>query len=147
MYRAFLLLSELRHVYRLPAEEAVDRLEQWLAWASRSKLKPFVKLARTIRHQKAGVLAAIEFGINNGRLESLNSKIRLISHRAYGFHSAGALIAMVYLCSAASRSTSLTNEFTPKRAKEPISSEVERPKSTLHYGLGRQADVSRERSV
>jgi transposase len=100
MYRAFLLLSELRHVYRLPTEEAIERLDRWLAWASRSKLKPFVKLARTIRQHKAGVLAAIELAINNGRLEALNSKIRLISHRAYGFHSADALIAMIYLCCA-----------------------------------------------
>ena len=100
MYRAFLLLSELRHVYRVPAEEAGERLDRWLAWASRSKLKPFVKLARTIRQHKTGVLAAIELGINNGRLEALNSKIRLISHRAYGFHSPAALIAMVYLCCA-----------------------------------------------
>ena len=35
-----------------------------------------------------------------GRLEALNSKVRLISHRAYGFHSAEALIAMIYLCCA-----------------------------------------------
>ena len=37
---------------------------------------------------------------SNGRLEALNSKVRLISHRAYGFHSANALIAMIYLCCA-----------------------------------------------
>ena len=46
------------------------------------------------------VLAAIELGLSNGRLEALNSKVRLISHRAYGFHSADALIAMIYLCCA-----------------------------------------------
>ncbi len=28
----------------------------------------------------------------------MNNKIRLLSHRAYGFHSAGPLIATVYLC-------------------------------------------------
>ena len=98
MYRAFLLYGELRYIYRLPKEEAPERLEAWLAWASRSRLKPFVKLARTIRKHKAGVLAAIELGLSNGRLEAMNSKVRLISHRAYGFHSANALIAMIYLC-------------------------------------------------
>ena len=98
MYRAFLLYGELRYIYRLPYHEAVERLEAWLAWASRSRLKPFVKLARTIRKHKAGVLAAIELGLSNGRLEALNSKVRLLSHRAYGFHSADALIAMIYLC-------------------------------------------------
>jgi hypothetical protein len=32
------------------------------------------------------------------RLGGLNSKIRLINHRGYGHHSAGAVIAMIYLC-------------------------------------------------
>lgn len=98
MYCAFLLLHELRGVYHGPREQARERLDAWLAWASRSRLKPFVKLARTIRKHKAGVLAAIELGLSNGRLEGLNSKIRLLSHRAYGFHSSDALIAMIYLC-------------------------------------------------
>ena len=100
MYRAFLLYGELRYIYRLPADEAPARLDAWLAWASRSRLKPFVKLARTIRQHKQGVLAAVRLQINNGRLEALNSKVRLLSHRAYGFHSAAALIAMIYLCCA-----------------------------------------------
>ncbi len=98
LYRAFLLLHELRCLYRIPRHQAPEQLEAWLCWASRSKLTPFVKLARTIRKHKDGVLAAIELGLSNGRLEGLNSKIRLISHRAYGFHSADALIAMIYLC-------------------------------------------------
>jgi len=57
-----------------------------------------VKLARTIPKHKAGVLAAVELELSNGRLEGLNSKIRLLSHRAYGFASADALIATIYLC-------------------------------------------------
>lgn len=98
MFRAALLYGEPRYVYRAPNEEAPERLDAWLARASRCRLKPFVKAARTIRKHKAGVLAAIELGLSNGRLEALNSKVRLISHRAYGFHSADALIAMIYLC-------------------------------------------------
>ena len=100
MYRAFLLYGELRYIYRLPKEEAAERLDARLAWASRSRLKPFIKLARTIRQHKQGVLAAIKLNLSNGRLEALNSKVRLLSHRAYGFHSANALIAMIYLCCA-----------------------------------------------
>jgi hypothetical protein len=34
----------------------------------------------------------------NGRLEGLNSRIRLISHRCFGFHSPDPLIAHVYHC-------------------------------------------------
>ncbi len=101
LYRAFLLLHELRGVYQAPPEHAPAHLDAWLAWASRSRLKPFVRLARTIRKHKQGVLAAIDLGLSNGRLEGLNSKIRLLSHRAYGFHSPNALIATIYLCCAA----------------------------------------------
>jgi transposase len=100
LYRAFLLLHELRWLYLIGREDAYAHLDAWLAWASRSRLKPFVKLARTIRKHKAGVLAAIDLELSNGRLEGLNSKIRLLSHRAYGFHSPDTLIATIFLCCA-----------------------------------------------
>jgi transposase len=99
MFRAFLLKEELRLLYQLPDPElAPVHLDAWLAWASRSRLQPFIKLARTIRRHRAGILSAIRLGLSNGRLEGLNSRIRLISHRSFGLHSAGPLIALVYLC-------------------------------------------------
>ena len=57
-----------------------------------------MKLTRTILRHRAGILAAIDLGLSNGRLEGLNSRIRLISHRSFGFHSPDPLIALVYLC-------------------------------------------------
>jgi len=57
-----------------------------------------VKLARTLRRHRDGNLAAIELGVSNGRIEGINNKIGVIKHHAYGFHSASALIAMVFLC-------------------------------------------------
>ena len=101
LYRAFLLREELRLLYHLPDPAlAPEHLNAWLAWAARSRLKPFVRLARTLREHRDGILAAIRLGLSNGRLEGLNSKIRLISHRSFGFHSADPLIALVYLCCA-----------------------------------------------
>jgi transposase len=99
LYRAFLLYHQLRLLYRLDDPTlAPAHLNAWLAWASRSRLKPFVRLARTIRARRDGVLAAIRLGLSNARLEGLNSKVRLISHRSFGFHSAAPLIALIYLC-------------------------------------------------
>jgi transposase len=99
LYRAFLLREQLRLLYHLPDPTlAPAHLDAWLAWAARSRLRPFVRLARTLRGHRDGILAAIRLGLSNGRLEGLNSKIRLISHRAFGFHSADPLIALVYLC-------------------------------------------------
>ncbi|MGH7718686.1 MAG: ISL3 family transposase [Gemmatimonadaceae bacterium] len=99
LYRAFLLKEELRLLYQLDDRTlAPAHLDAWLAWATRSRLRPFVRLARTIRRHRTGILTAIRLGLTNGRLEGLNSRIRLISHRSFGFHSAEPLIALVYLC-------------------------------------------------
>jgi transposase len=101
LYRAFLLKEELRLLYHLEDPKvAPAHLDAWLTWASRSRLEPFIKLARTIRRYQAGILNAIRLGLNNGRLEGLNSRIRLIGHRSFGFHSPWPLIALIYLCCA-----------------------------------------------
>ena len=98
VYRSYLLKEELRAMYRCGARAAATHLDAWLAWASRSRLSPFVKLGRTLRDNRAGVLAAIRLQLSNGRMEGLNNKIGVLKHRAYGFHSFAALAAMVFLC-------------------------------------------------
>ena len=75
-------------------DEASDLLDEWLAWAARSRLRPIVKLARTVRKHAAGILAYL----TNGPVEGINNKLRVIARRAYGFHSHGALISMLLLC-------------------------------------------------
>ncbi len=72
-------------------------LDSWIKWARRCRLRPFVKLARTITDQRAGIVAAIEHDLSNARVEAVNTQIRLITRRAFGFHSAQALIALAML--------------------------------------------------
>ena len=79
-------------------DEASDLLDEWLVWAARSRLGPFVKLARTVRKHAAGILAYLDTKMTNGPLEDINNKLRVIVRRAYGFHSHGALISMLFLC-------------------------------------------------
>ena len=78
--------------------EADELLDQWLDWAARSRLAPFVRLARTIRKHAAGILAYLDTQMTNGTVEGINNKLRVIARRAYGFHSHGPLISMLYLC-------------------------------------------------
>jgi len=101
LYRAWQLKEGLREVYRMAVfgvAASQQFLDRWLAWACRSRIPSFVRLSKTIRKHRKGILAAIELGLSNSKLEGLNSKIRLINHRGYGHHSAKALIAMIYLC-------------------------------------------------
>jgi transposase len=97
LYRAYLLKEQLRQIYRVPAEHAIALLDAWLKWARRCRLTPFVKLARTITEQRPGIEAAIEHELSNARVEAINTKIRLITRRAFGFHSPHALIALAML--------------------------------------------------
>ena len=99
LYRCWQLKEGLRDLYRLadPAE-APTHLDWWLAWACWSRIPAFLTLSRTVRANRERILAAVELGLSNSKLEGLASKIRLINHRGYGHHSAAALIGMIYLC-------------------------------------------------
>jgi transposase len=97
LHRAYLLKEALRLVFQLPHGEAVEALDAWIAWARRSRIPTFVTLARTITAHKPQILAAIEHGLSNGLIESVNTKIRLITRIAFGFASPEALIALAML--------------------------------------------------
>lgn len=98
LYRGHLLNETLRQALDyLQPKRARRALEGWISWASRSRLKPFQKVARTLREHLPGILAYIKHRLTNGLVEGLNNKLRLVTRRAYGFHSAQATIAMLYL--------------------------------------------------
>ena len=97
LYRAYLLKEGLRLIFRLPPEEAADALEAWIRWARRSRIASFVALQRSITRHRASILAAIEHGLSNGLIESVNTKIRLLTRVAFGFRSPDALIALAML--------------------------------------------------
>ena len=97
LHRAYLLKEGLRTVFQMPYPQAVEGLDRWISWARRSRIEAFVKLQRSIVKHRASILAAIEHGLSNGRVESVNTKIRLITRVAFGFQSANALIALVML--------------------------------------------------
>ena len=56
-----------------------------------------MKLQKTIDKQRDRILAAIEHGLSNGRIESVNTKIRLITRIAFGFRNTDSLIALAML--------------------------------------------------
>jgi transposase len=99
LYRGYLLKEALAEILgRRQVQVVRDKLLEWISWATRSRLAPFKKVAATIKRYFDGVLAIVTTGLNNGRTEGLNGKIRVITRRAYGFHSASALISFIFLC-------------------------------------------------
>lgn len=99
LYRAYLLKESLAGILDLCRPDlARRRLEEWCRWAARSRLEPFKKLARTIRTHADGIIAYVATKLSNGRTEGLNGKIRTITRRSFGFHSAQSLIGLIFLC-------------------------------------------------
>jgi transposase len=82
LFRAWALKEELRDLYQLPVgRHAGAHLDAWLARACRCRIPAMVALSKTIRAHRPQILAAVELGLSNSKLEGLNSKIRLINHR------------------------------------------------------------------
>jgi len=98
LYRARLLRDAFQIIFQCETvQEADARWNEWKGWALRSRLKPFLTLARTIADHWEGIRRFIELRITNAPVEGYNSKIRMISHRAFGFHHPSSLIAMIKL--------------------------------------------------
>jgi transposase len=97
--RAYTLKEALRAILApgLSPADVAALIDRFCARASRSRLRPFVRLAKTIRKHREGILAAIRLNINNARHEALNNKVRLVTRRAYGFHSPRAALALIHL--------------------------------------------------
>jgi transposase len=97
LYRAYLLKEALRLIFQTPPDQAPAELDRWLAWARRCRIPAFVDLARKIRRHRDRVLIAIEHNLSNGLIEGVNTRIRLLTRMAFGFHTSHALIALAML--------------------------------------------------
>jgi transposase len=99
VWRAYTLKEAFRAIFAgdLTVEQAGELIDRWISRACRSLLPAFVKVAKTIKKHRQGLIAALRLGINNARAEGLNSVVRLIFRRARGFHSPEAALALVML--------------------------------------------------
>jgi transposase len=103
LHRAYLLKEGLRYVFAVKHEAGKQALDRWLSWARRCRIPAFIHLAKRINAVRPHIDAALEHGLSNALIESVNTKIRLITRVAFGFRSATALIALVMLSLAGHR--------------------------------------------
>ena len=96
--RAYLMKEELRLLLKSDGKEAPARLDSWMGWARRSRIKPMVELYYKIKRNYDGILASVRNGISNARIEAINNRIKLIIRMAYGFRNMENMKAMIMLC-------------------------------------------------
>ncbi|MES0447282.1 MAG: ISL3 family transposase [Desulfobacterales bacterium] len=99
--RAYLLKEAFRGFwdYRNPVW-AKHYLDKWFWWATHSRLQPMRNFAWMLRRRQDDLLNYFDAPIDNGTVEGLNNKAKVIIHKAYGFRTASNYIRNLYHCMA-----------------------------------------------
>jgi len=84
-------------IFQADLPQAKALLAGWISWARRSHIPASVRLAKTITRYRDLILNTVEHRLSNARSEATNTHLRLLTRRAYGYHSPDSLIAMANL--------------------------------------------------
>jgi transposase len=98
VHRAWALKEGLRMVFTLARhgfkQAAKDALHRWLSWARRCRIPAFVDLQRRVAAHAPAIHISIDHDLSNGLVESVNTKLRLLTRMAFGYHDPNALIGL-----------------------------------------------------
>ncbi len=97
LFSAYLLKEQLRDVFKNKDWEGLFMLDWWIDTAKKSRLAPFKRLAASVDKHREAIQAALIHGLSNGRLEGVNTKLKLLTRIAYGFHSHKPLVALAMM--------------------------------------------------
>jgi transposase len=97
--RAYLLKETFREFWDYDNRKGAQRfLKKWFWWATHSRLKPMRDFAWTMKNHLDDLLNYFEMRIDNGAVEGMNNKAKVVSHRCYGFRTATHYITALYHC-------------------------------------------------
>jgi transposase len=95
--RALALRESLQETWQWPGPASgALHLKGWCAWAVRSRLAPFRKLAATIKTHWEGILAFFPHRVTSAAIEAINGIIQTARRRARGFRNFRNLQAISY---------------------------------------------------
>lgn len=86
--RAWAIKESLRRLwsYHRPGW-GLRHWKSWYFWATHSRLRPVIEVARMLKRRLAGILSYFDHRITNAGSESLNSRIQAIRVAAHGFRN------------------------------------------------------------
>ena len=85
--------TDTENIYRLAAE----LLDDWMHRAAYCKIAKVVAVEKKVRRRRDDIIAAVELGISNGRVEAINNKIKVTVRMGYGFRNTDNLVALLML--------------------------------------------------
>lgn len=84
------------YIYEMPA---LKFFKKWYFWATHSRLKPMLEVARMLKRHLKGILAYIRHRITNATSEGINSKIQHLKASARGFRNfENFRVAILFYC-------------------------------------------------
>ncbi len=96
--RALQIRESFQDIYEANTEQEFEMLlKRWYFWATHSKLEPIIKVAKTIKEHRDGIIEWKRSQINNGILEGLNSVIQANKSKARGYSTFRNFKIVVYL--------------------------------------------------
>lgn len=97
--RARLLKETFREFWGYKTRGWAKRfLNKWFWWATHSRLEPMRDFAWMLRRHQDDILNYFKLRIDNGAVEGMNNKAKVVSHRCYGFRTAHNYITALYHC-------------------------------------------------
>ena len=97
--RAYLLKECFRLFWEYRRAGWAQRyLTHWCWWATHSRLPPLRDFAWMLQRHEDDILNYFRMPIDNGTVEGLNNKAKLVIHKAYGFRTAKNYIRNLYHC-------------------------------------------------
>lgn len=103
LWEAYRLKEGLRLIFGMHGPPAIEAFHDWLHWALHSEIEEFARLATRIAAISDRIKATLTHGLSNALVESMNTRIRLLTRIAFGFHSPQPLIALAMLSQGANR--------------------------------------------
>ncbi len=87
--RGWSLVQAFKQIWEFRSETwARKHFKKWYFWATHSRIKPFIELAKMLKRHLTNILTYLRIPITNAAAEGLNSKIQLIKFRARGYRNA-----------------------------------------------------------
>jgi transposase len=78
------------------AADAEDHFNSVISWCSRSRMESFVKLGRTLRRHRDGILGYFKNYSTSAAIEAVNGLLQLARRRARGYRTFGNFQAIAY---------------------------------------------------
>lgn len=94
LYTGYLIKEQIRQIFQAKGHKGIQLLAGVLSWCARTRSAPLVDLGRRLRRFRDLIINTCRHRASNAKAEAGNNNLRLLTRRAYGYHTPETLLAM-----------------------------------------------------